>query len=489
MKKIIPALCLFLLTHKLTAQNASVDSLKTILHNTTEPIERFDLLNKITEAIIKKTGYIDSASCMQLNQIAQQLNNDSLLAISYNIIGNYFLMTRDDDITALKYLYDALPLAERAKDKRRISSIYFDMATGYLKLKNLENVAKYARKGGENLPDKSSVEYDFLVCQYESTMAAYYLLTNNPDSALQYGHDLAERSRRTKLSLFYYYSQCINGGAYGLLADNEMAEVYFKKASAFGDSVAGFPKLAGATIYIPFLLNNRKFSEARKQAIELLNLGQQTNKNNLKLAASGFLRAVFDNLQQTDSAYYYSRMESSIKDSIFSQNNINKIQALSFAEQLRTIETHAKQAAAEIQRRKNIQYALLAMSIVTFVILYLLLSRRFITSSKLIRFLGVVALLIVFEFLNLLLHPFLDRITNHSPVLMLLALVCIAALLVPLHHRIEKWAIDKLVEKNKQVRLAAAKKTIEELEGKEQISPKAETPLHNKSIAGSGDGD
>ena len=36
-------------------------------------------------------------------------------------------------------------------------------------------------------------------------------------------------------------------------------------------------------------------------------------------------------------------------------------------------------------------------------------------------------------------------------VLMLLALVCIAALLVPLHHKLEHWATTKLVEKNKQI--------------------------------------
>jgi hypothetical protein len=104
------------------------------------------------------------------------------------------------------------------------------------------------------------------------------------------------------------------------------------------------------------------------------------------------------------------------------------------------------------------------MGIVTFIILYLLLSRRIITNPKLIEFFGVVALLIAFEFLNLLLHPFLESITHHSPILMLLALVCIASLLVPLHHKIEKWAKIKLVEKNKKIRLASAKKTIEELE-------------------------
>jgi len=50
---------------------------------------------------------------------------------------------------------------------------------------------------------------------------------------------------------------------------------------------------------------------------------------------------------------------------------------------------------------------------------------------------------------------------------MLLGLVCIAALLVPLHHNAEKWVIAKLVEKNKKIRLADAKKTIEELEKKQ----------------------
>jgi len=41
---------------------------------------------------------------------------------------------------------------------------------------------------------------------------------------------------------------------------------------------------------------------------------------------------------------------------------------------------------------------------------------------------------------------------------MLLTLVCISLLLVPLHHKVEKWVTAKLVEKNKRVKLAAAKK-------------------------------
>ncbi|MBK7308277.1 MAG: hypothetical protein IPI88_15470 [Chitinophagaceae bacterium] len=120
---------------------------------------------------------------------------------------------------------------------------------------------------------------------------------------------------------------------------------------------------------------------------------------------------------------------------------------MTFEEDLRQQEVAAEKLKEEEQRKQNIQYALIALGIIVLLTLYLLLSRSFITNTKLIEFFGVVALLIVFEFLNLLLHPFLERVTHHSPVLMLLALVCIAALLVPLHHKVEKGATLKLVEK------------------------------------------
>ena len=222
-----------------------------------------------------------------------------------------------------------------------------------------------------------------------------------------------------------------------------------------------------STSYLPYLVTTKQFEKAQQYALRLLKTGNNVNNNIIKLSAAGFLNIAYNNLNQPDSAYFYLSMQSALKDSVFSQSNFNKIQALAFNEQIRKIDEEIKLAAAKEERKQNIQYALIALGILTLLILYLLLSRSFITNTKLIEFFGVIGLLIVFEFLNLLLHPFLERVTNHSPVLMLLALVCIAALLVPLHHRVEKWATAKLVEKNKQIRLAAAKKTIEQLENTE----------------------
>ena len=468
MRKIITLFCFVASIQVAFTQNGYADSLKTVLANTTNPLEGFNLLTKILEnQNFIRGGNIDSADCVRLLQIAQQLKNDSLLATSYNWIGSYFSFTKGDNATALEYYFKALPLAEKANNKRRISSLDFDISLAYYDLQNNKAAVQYVRKGGDDLPDKSYPLYDFMLLQYQRGMATWYLLTKQPDSALYFGQAFYETSRRINSVLQRFNALVSIAAAYSQSGENELADVYIKKVIAISDSVKMIPvKLRFSNYYIPVLLNKGNIPEAMVQAKLLLNLGVSNNNNNVKLAASGFMRQIIDSLDNKDSAYYYSRMEANINAQIFSQSNVNKIQALAFSEQIRLIEEEAKKTEEEQRRKQNIQYALIGLGIITFIILFLVLSRRHITNTKLIQFLGVVALLLVFEFLNLLLHPFLESITHHAPVLMLLALVCIAALLVPLHHKLEKWATHKLIEKNKQIRLAAAKKTIEELENK-----------------------
>ena len=467
MRKSFIAVCLFFLAFNSTAQNKTIDSLKNLLPQTTKPIDRFRIIEKILENLNSFSGNADSTLAIELLKIAQQQNDAALLASSYNWIGIYLSLAKGDNTTALEYYFKALPLAIKTKDKRRTSSLYFDIALVYLYLQNTEEMVKFNQLGKDNLPEKTHPLYDYMLVQYQRGMSTYFLLQNQPDSALHYAQALMENSQRTNSRLYEYAALHLTGSAFAAKAEKELAEIYFNKTLALTEFITSNSAILRFELgYIPYLLNENRLLESKVQANRLLSLGNQYNNNNLKLAGAGFMRQIFDAANNKDSAYYFSRMEADINARIFSQDNTNKIQALAFNEQIRSIEEEAKQAEAAQQRKQNIQYALLALGIISFVILFLALSRRHITNTKVIQFLGVVALLVVFEFLNLLLHPFLERITHHNPILMLLALVCIAALLVPLHHKLEKWATHKLVEKNKQIRLAAAKKTIEQLDSK-----------------------
>jgi len=148
------------------------------------------------------------------------------------------------------------------------------------------------------------------------------------------------------------------------------------------------------------------------------------------------------------------------------KNKVNKTKKQKKENKSRKVQEMQKMNKAKEERNHNLQYAGIAISLITLIILFFALSRSIIVKTKFIEFFSVLELLAVFEFINLFIHPYLAHITNDSPILMLGVLIAIGALLIPFHHKLEKWITNIMVEKNKKIRLAAAKKTIEQLEGK-----------------------
>jgi hypothetical protein len=163
-------------------------------------------------------------------------------------------------------------------------------------------------------------------------------------------------------------------------------------------------------------------------------------------------------------AFFYYKKAIQTRDSIYAAGKQLMIKNLSYNEQQRQQEIAAAQLKSRKERKQNLQYAAIAFAMITFIIIFLLFGRSIIATERTISFFGVLGLLAVFEFINLLIHPWLASLTHESPVLLLLALVAIASLLIPLHHRLEHWIKEKMTEKNKKIRLAAAKKIIQKLE-------------------------
>ncbi|HET9825252.1 MAG TPA: tetratricopeptide repeat protein [Chitinophagaceae bacterium] len=274
--------------------------------------------------------------------------------------------------------------------------------------------------------------------------------------------------------IYSKYKKDVHGGVqaemgiiYSKMGRKDLAEGFFRKSFQLNIEEKSIRLLARAYCeYAEHLDRFHHVDSAIFYASKALRLDQRFNLLVQQLRASTLLTKLYKRENKIDSAFRYQSLMIETRDSVFSREKINRLQTLDFNEKLRQEELESTKAKSEEERRQNIQYALIAIGLITIIIVFLFLSRSFITNTKLITFFGIIELLIVFEFLNLLLHPFLERITQHSPVFMLLLLVCIAVLLAPLHHRLEKWATTRLIEKNKAVRLANAKKIIEKLENK-----------------------
>jgi len=214
-----------------------------------------------------------------------------------------------------------------------------------------------------------------------------------------------------------------------------------------------------------FHKNQGRIDSAIYYAKKSLSAGEALANPNPIIRSSLLLSESFESIRKLDSAYKYQAVALKTKDTLYTEQKIKQQQLLAIEEQERLREKAAGEKTLRDQKSRELEYFVVAITLMSIIIIFLLLSRSFIVNSKTIVYIGTVALLLTFEFINLVIHPFLDKFTNHSPSLMLVALAVVAAILVPIHHQIERWIKYQLVEKNKKIRLAAARKTIAALEG------------------------
>ncbi|MGG9962200.1 sensor histidine kinase [Ferruginibacter sp. SUN106] len=334
-------------------------------------MQQFNFIRNQLENSNNTSDNIDSSLCIQLLSIAQHLKNDSLLAISYNWIGAYFAFSKGDNISGLEYFFKGIPLAEKAKDKRRISSLYFDISLVYSGFKNYKAEYDYTIKGGENLPDQSSLLYNFMLIQYQNNLCGYYLDINKADSALYYARLGTETSGKIGIGMYDMASICLTGAAYALANDTANADSAFTKALTILPNVklSSLRSLFYDT-YIKYLIKVSRLQQAELFCRQFINLGNTSNSNAIRLMAVVYMQQLFDALHQTDSAYYYSRQESKINAAIFSEGNINRLQALSFHEKLRNIEAIEEQTAYKNQMKEYILAVCLFFFIVIGIFLY-----------------------------------------------------------------------------------------------------------------------
>lgn len=167
-----------------------------------------------------------------------------------------------------------------------------------------------------------------------------------------------------------------------------------------------------------------------------------------ELEAAVFLTNHYKINKNTDSAFAYINHVQELNDSIYSKSRVRELQILSTNEQLRQQEIENNKKMAEKERHQQLQLLFIGIFIPGFFMLTLLLSRIKI-HIRIIKVLGVLSLLISFEYLTLLLHPYVLELTQHSPVYEILIFVIIAAILIPAHHRIEHWLVERLTRNKK----------------------------------------
>jgi hypothetical protein len=380
---------------------------------------------------------------------------EARIAMEFSKVGEY--------ASALNKLFPILTRMENRKDTVGVLDTYLFISSIYASSKNYLDAVSTLKK---TFPFTNPKRQEFSIDRFYFLIATYYAEANLPDSGIVYAQKTVALSEQKNES--WQLSYALNSLAANYIAkgDNDIALPILRKALRLRPADLQVDNYFLYNDFAQLFLAEEEYDSVYYYATQAVIYALKENDQQQQARAYEYLYKCFDKTGNADSSNKYFRLAANIKDSIYSTDKIKAIEAVNFKQQLHLQELEEAKFLKQQEREQNIQYGLIALGILTFIILYILLVRTIIVTEKWISFFGILGLLIVFEFINLLIHPFLERITHHSPLLMLIALVAIASLLIPLHHRLEKWIMKKMTEKNKKIRLENAIKTIEQLEEK-----------------------
>lgn len=425
-------------------QGNQVDGLLKDLENSKEDTNRVKTLNELANAynlFLPAKGLITAKEANELatklNYTDGQLKSFSLMANAYNNIGNYN--------KAMEIFLTQLTILEKKNNPPRLANVLMNIGILYTQQKEYTKALPYYLKS------------DSIIKINKISQIAY--------NSFQNLGDLYDRLNKND-SAFYYYQKAFTlalkinnpyfiGASYIGLGNYHIKEKnIFLGINMFQNALTKLSEANDADLFCESAQNISKAYFEKKQFDSSLMYAHISLKTATKAGftyrikdAVEFLSKYYKSMNRFDSALYYNEKMTVIKDSINSADKIKAFQLQSFNEEIRQAELAEKKQKEEAERFQQLQLLFMGIFIPVFFLFTLLLSKRKI-HVKAIKALGIISLLLFFEYLTLLLHPVVVEFTNHTPIFELIIFVSIAALLIPTHHRIENWLIQRLTIKH-----------------------------------------
>lgn len=353
---------------------------------------------------------------------------------------------------ALEYYLEQLKLLEKKKDPEDIASVYLSIALVYNSQKDAPHALYYAYKA-DSMAQVNKLSDLRLYTTLD--LGDIYSNNNQLDSALFY------------TLLCYKESLAQGNDLITGTALNNMGNIYFKS----GEYALALSKFKSSIPYLESMQDYNSLAEC------YLGLGQSFEKMNLvdsalyyieksyrlasdnqflkhALASSNTLARLYEQQNDIPRAFAYQQSYIALKDSFDNSEKIKQLQNLTISEKLRQQKIAEQTAKAEKDRRLKLEYLLVGLCIpVLFFISAFMTGKK--VHRRLIEFSGIFAILFLFEYITLLIHPVVSSRTGHSPVYEILIFVAIAAIISPSHHKIQHWLVGTLTRRHHSKRIAA----------------------------------
>ena len=380
-------------------------------------------------------------------QLCKKINFKEGLVTSLKYISEYYELAGNYSEGAKKLL-ELKDYLIKIKDTGILIGIYQRISDLYRTAKDYNNQLLYAKETKEIAKNYSDKTYADLYLNDFATIGDAYQNLGMLDSALVYfQQDYATALKINNPSIKQLGVPTCNLGEINLRNNNyEIALAYFRKAKNLFE-VEKFPKNFKVELFNEMAICFEKTGNLDSALSYTRKAYEIADKNNIYadlLTTSQHLFKLFEKIKKIDSAYFYQNKYLEAKELVSAEENTRQLERTSIQESIRKSEIEEQKNKENEERETNLKLGLIAIFIPTFSISVFTINKKRKVNSKLITTLGLTSLLMLFEFISLLIHPLIEKATNHDAILMYLILIIIASFLVPLHHKLESYVKSKL---------------------------------------------
>jgi tetratricopeptide (TPR) repeat protein len=428
------------------------DSLRKAIEAHPRDTNKVMLLNQLSFEYNSVSPYDGIRYAMQAQVLAEELNYKPGLARANSTLGaNYFSLA--DYPNAYKYWLAALSINEEVGNKNGIAN-------------HLHNIG---------LVFFSQKQYDKALEYYEKALAVSKEIGNKKFASNSYtamGNVHMQQKDLTRALEYHFKAMAMDedgGGPKAVSTDMlNIAEVYFEQRD-----FARAGDMASKALEIKKSVSDKMgMAKAYNLGAKILLQGTDTVMGATRVQAAlsmldsavalsrdiGFL----ENLQQSyemlsaveESRGNYKEALSNlrkyqvIRDSVYSESRRNQIVNLEKKSELERQLRESERMEREKDRRKYLQIFGISLFIISAIVALLIMYRIRVRPSVL-KIISSAALIVLFDFIQLLLHQPIGKITHHDLLYTFLLSLALGAIIIPVHHKVEHWVKKKLEERTK----------------------------------------
>lgn len=426
------------------------DSLRKAIEVHPRDTSKVMLLNQLSFEYNSVSPYDGIRYAMQAQVLAEELNYKPGLARANSTLGaNYFSLA--DYPNAYNYWLAALAINEELGNKNGIANHLHNIGLVFFSQKQFDKALEYYDKA---LAVSREIGNRKFASNSYTAMGNVYMQKKDFARALEYHFKAMAMDEE-------------GGGPKAVSTDMlNIAEVYFEqrdfaragdmasKALEIKKSVSDKMGMAkaynlGAKILLQgtdSLAGNGKIQGAMLLLDSALVLSRDIGFLENLQESYGMMAEVEERRGNYRQALTHLRGYHEIRDSVYSETRRNQILNLEKRSEMERQLREADRLQREKDRRKYLQIFGIALFIIT-ALVAILVMYRIRVRPVVLSMISSAALVVFFDFVQLLLHQPIAKLTHHDLLYTFILSLGIGALIIPTHHRVEHWVKKKLAQR------------------------------------------